>query len=63
MVSNVGLARRLTRYGWIEDGLTLFSDERVVSVVGVVSVSKTSMGVLKLQELVAMLARVASAEN
>ena len=38
---------------------TLFADERVVPVVGVVRITESSMGVLKLEEFVAVLPRMA----
>ena len=41
---------------------TLFADETVIAVVGVVGVAEATMRVLELQKLVSMLARVASAE-
>ena len=37
---------------------TLFADETVIAVVGVICVAETSMGVFELQELVAVLSRV-----
>lgn len=37
-------------------GFTFFTDETVVSVVGIICVSKTTMGELELEEFVAMLA-------
>ena len=40
---------------------TLFTDEGVVPVVGVVRVTESSMGVLELEEFVAVLPRMASA--
>jgi hypothetical protein len=49
--------------GWehICDVRTFFADERVVSVVGIVRVAKSSMGVLEFEKLVAVLARVTRA--
>ena len=41
---------------------TLFPNQTVISVVGVVGVAEATMRVLELQKLVSMLARVASAE-
>ena len=41
--------------------LTFFTDQTVVSVVGIVCVTKTTMGELEFEEFVAMLARVSSA--
>ena len=35
---------------------TLFADETVVAVVGIVGIAKTAVGVFKLEELVAVLA-------
>ena len=40
---------------------TLFADERVVPVVGIVRVAKSSMRIFKFEELVAMLARMTRA--
>jgi hypothetical protein len=37
---------------------TLFADERVIPVVGIVRVAKSSMGILKFEKLVPMLARM-----
>jgi hypothetical protein len=37
---------------------TFFADERVVPVVGIVRVAKSSMGILKFEKLVAVLARM-----
>ena len=42
---------------------TLFADERVVPVVGIVSVAKSSMRIFKFEELVAMLARMTRASS
>ena len=41
--------------------LTFFTDQAVVPVVGIVCVTKTTMGELELEEFVAMLARMPSA--
>jgi hypothetical protein len=40
---------------------TLFADKRVISVVGIVRVAKSSMRIFEFEEFVAMLARVARA--
>ena len=40
---------------------TLFADERVVPVVGIVRVTKSSMRIFEFEKLVAVLARVARA--
>jgi hypothetical protein len=40
---------------------TLFADKRVVPVVGIVRIAKSPMRVLKLEKLVAMLARMTRA--
>lgn len=40
---------------------TLFADERVVPVVGIVRVAKSSMRILEFEKLVAVLARVTRA--
>jgi hypothetical protein len=40
--------------------LTFFTDQTVVSIVGIVCVMKTTMGKLEFEEFVAMLARVSS---
>jgi hypothetical protein len=40
---------------------TLFADERVVPVVGIVRVAESSMGVFEFEKLVAVLARVTGA--
>lgn len=40
---------------------TLFADQRVVSVVGVVRVAESTMRILKFEEFVAVLARVTRA--
>ena len=42
---------------------TLFADERVVPVVGIVSVAKSSMRIFKFEKLVAMLARMTRASS
>jgi hypothetical protein len=42
---------------------TLFADERVVPVVGIVRVAKSSMRIFKFEELVAMLARMTRASS
>ena len=40
---------------------TLFADERVIPVVGVVRITESSMGVFELEEFVAVLPRMAGA--
>lgn len=40
---------------------TLFADERVIPVVGIVRVTKSSMRIFEFEKLVAVLARVARA--
>lgn len=56
--------------GWMSEGegegegvmlRTLFADERVVPVVGIVRVTKSSMRILEFEKLVAVLARVTRA--
>ena len=56
--------------GWMSEGegegegvmlRTLFADKRVVPVVGIVRVTKSSMGILEFEKLVAVLARVTRA--
>lgn len=42
---------------------TLFADETVIAVVRVVGITQTSVRVLELEELVAMLARVSCAKK
>jgi hypothetical protein len=42
-------------------GRTLFADERVVPVVGIVRVTKSSMRIFEFEKLVAVLARVTRA--
>lgn len=51
------------RWDGLSDLRTLFSNETVVTIIRVVGVSETTMGVFKLQELVAMLARVSGARK
>jgi hypothetical protein len=51
------------RWDELSDIRTLFSNETVVTIIRVVGVSETAMRVFKLQELVAMLARVSGARK
>lgn len=48
---------------WIVDDVlrTLFADERVVPVVGIVRVTKSTMGIFEFEKLVAVLARMTRA--
>ena len=46
----------MSRKGGLKRKLTFFTDQTVVPVVGIIRVTKTTMGELEFEELVAMLA-------